>query len=455
MTRHPARLSRLLALVYLLVRLGLPEHAAQAVPPVQRMVLPNQLVLLVSKEHSLPLVTLQLSVDAGAWRDPQGAEGLAYMTASGLLQGTSTHTATALHEELTFLGAFLQASSGRDYATVRLQVLQRNLDRGIDLFLEVLTQPAFPEEEIRRGIEQTVATVQAAEGRPQQVVERAFEMALFLAGPYGHPVEGTPTSLPRLTREGLIAFHRTYYRPNNAILTVVGDITREEIAAKLLPRLAAWPAGKIPEMALRPQFAQGPKTVQIDRPVTQAHIVVGHAGIRRGNPDFYALSVMSYILGGRLVHEIQSKRGLTYAVNSLFDLGRYPGAFRIVLQTKNASAREAISLALQRMERMRQVMVSEEELERAKRYLVGRFRALFGTQAGLADLLGEVEYYRLGLDYLERYPSLVHSVTREDVLRVARAYLHPESPILVVVAHLKEAGLDEPGKSPPFRSSGP
>jgi zinc protease len=241
-------------------------------------------------------------------------------------------------------------------------------------------------------------------------------------------------------------FYRGYYHPNNAILAVVGDITAGEVQAKLLPRLAAWPTGDIPTTTFGSAFAQGPQTITIDRPIAQANIVLGHVGISRENPDFYALSVMNYLLGGggfasRLVEEIRDKRGLPYSVASFFEAGKHPGAFQIVLQTKNAQAQEAISLAVQQMERMRTEPVTENELEAAKRALIGTFPLRLGSQAQLAPFLTQVEYYGLGLDYPATYPSRIASVRRKDVLCVAQAYLHPQHRILVMVANLHEAGV--------------
>ena len=181
--------------------------------------------------------------------------------------------------------------------------------------------------------------------------------------------------------------------------------------------------------------------------ITQANVVLGHAGVSRENPDFYTLTVMNDILGGggfasRLVKEIREKRGLAYSVASFFETSKYPGAFQIVFQTKNASAREAIALALQEMERLRTEKVSEEELERAKQYLIGSFPFRLGTQRQLASFLTQTEYSRLGLDYAQQYPSRIRSVTREDVYRVAQTYLHPDSALLVIVANLQEVGLE-------------
>jgi zinc protease len=204
---------------------------------------------------------------------------------------------------------------------------------------------------------------------------------------------------------------------------------------------------EIPKVPFTVAFAKERKMIKIDRGITQANIVLGHAGISRDNPNFYPFTVMNYILGSggfssRLVEEIRIKRGLAYSVTSYFDAAKYPGSFQIVLQTKNSSAREAISIALQQMERIRKESVSEKELEGAKKYLIGSFPMRLDTQGKLAGFLTQVEYYDLGLDYAKKYPVLIRSVTREDVLRVAKKYLHTKNTILVVVANLKEAGME-------------
>jgi zinc protease len=442
------KISILLFIFIVLLRwfIFLPSRV-HAIPPVERMVLPNELHLLLCEEHSLPFVTFQLLIDAESSRDPFKEEGLSQITAKGLLMGTPQHSLTTLNEELDFIGASLNASSGRDYATLTLRILKKDLDKGLDLFMEVLTQPSFPEAEIRREVERTLAAIQSAEDQPGWVAEREFQKNLFLEGPYRHPVEGTKESLPHITRDSVLRFFQTYYHPHHAILTVVGDINYDEIKVGLLSRIGKWPKSEIPEKDFKSIFARGIKTIKIDRKITQANIILGHGGVSRGNRDFYALTVMNYILGGggfasRLVEEIRNKRGLAYSVDSFFDPGKYPGSFQIVLQTKNASAQEAISIALQQMKRIREEKVSEKELEGAKKYLIGSFSMRFDTQGKLANFLTQVEYYGLGSDYPEKYRSLIGSITAEEVLRVAKTYLHPDNYILVIVANMKEAGMD-------------
>src|SRR5512135_2577870 len=269
----------LMILGCLMVCVGLPEGGLRAMPPVQRAVLPNHLVLLASEDHSLPFVTLQLLIDSGSWRDPQGEEGLAYLAARGLLLGTLKRTVTQVNEELDFMGASLNSSSGRDYATLTLRVLKKDLDKGLDLLMEVLTQPVFPEEEVKREVEKTLAGIQSEEDQPDEVAEKTFIKTLFLDSPYGHPVVGTKESVPKLTREGIARFYRSYYHPNNAILTAIGDMTEEELKGKLISRLEKWPAGEIPKPSFVSKFEEEQKTVKVNRPITQANILLGHSGV--------------------------------------------------------------------------------------------------------------------------------------------------------------------------------
>jgi zinc protease len=422
-------------------------RAVHAMPPVQKIALPNQLVLLVSEEHSLPMVTIQILINSGSRQDPVGKEGLANLTSNSLLLGTLKHTITSLNEELDFMGASLDTSCSRDYAILSLRILKKDLYKGFNLLTEVLRQPTFPKNEIEREIQRTLGAIKSAEQKPMEVAEKSFRKALFLGSPYGHPVEGTQDSLSKLTREEVIQFYETFYHPNNAIMSIVGDITIGDIKGKLIPLLTEWPASKIQKKEVATRFAKGPEVVKIDRNISQANIILGQPGISRENPDYYALTVMNYILGGggfasRLLEEIRNKRGLAYSVTSFFDAGKFPGSFQIVMETKNPSAREAIDIALQQLKLILKERVSEKELEGAKKYFIGSFPMRFDTQMKLAGFLVQVEYYHLGLDYFDKYSSLIKTITSENMLRTAKKYLHPENYILVVVANLKEAKMD-------------
>ena len=419
-----------------------------SLPPTERTRLQNGLRLIVSEDHSLPFVTFQLIIDGGSRLDPPDKGGLSYMTARGLLHGTTRHTAQQMSQTLDFLGASLSSSSSKDYASVGLRVLKKDLIQGLNLFIETVTQPVFPEDEFRREIQRTLGAIKSEEEDPGDLSEKEFTKALFGATPYGHPVIGTEESLARLTRKDLVSFHDAYIRPNNAVLVIVGDVTPHEIKKSLIPRLESWIDRTVSQPSLEQSPASGAKILTKDRAITQANIVLGNVGSKRNNPDFFAMVVMNYILGGggfssRLFTEIRAKRGFAYSVHSAFDFKKYTGSFSISLQTKNASAREAISIVLDEIKKMQTEPVTDKELEGARKYLTGSFPLRLDTQAKLAGFLAQVEFYGLGVDYADNYASRILAVTKEDVQRVATKYLRPDNYILVVVGNLKEAGFGE------------
>jgi len=432
-------------IVTLLVAI-LSSSPCRALPPVERFVLPNQLVVLVAEEHSLPFVTFELLIDAGAWRDPSRKEGLASLTAESILLGTKNRSASEINEILDHMGTTLTGSCNWDYASISFRSLKKELDRGFAILMEAVTEPAFPDSEVQRRKQNTLGAIQSAKDNPMDTAQKEFRKLLFVNSPYDHPVEGTEESVPRLTREDMMEFYGTFYQPGISILAVTGDITMDEVKERIVPKLNLWKGGKAVETKAVTKFPENPKKSLIDRPITQANIVLGHGGIERSNPDYYALSVMNRILGGsglssRVGEAVRVKRGLAYAVYTNFHAPRFPGSFQLVLQTRNGSAGEAIGLGIKEMERIQQEMVSDQELETAKKYLIGSYPLRLNTQASLAAFLSQVEYHGLEMDYLERYPSLIRAVTREDVLRVARQYLHPDKYILAIVGNQQEIKL--------------
>lgn len=407
----------------------------------EREQLPNGLVWLFSEQRSLPLVAVQVMLKAGALRDPAGKEGLANLTAVLLLQGTKKRNATQIAEELDFLGARLSASGSEDYALVSLMTLKKDLAAGLDLLQDVLLNPAFAPKEIQQKVSQLLASFQSDEDEPGIVASRVFHRQLFGPHPYGYPPKGTPEGLKAISRDDLVAFHRTYYRPNNAIVSIVGDLSKEEASAALNRFFGSWEPAPVPALNLpTPPALNKPRVTVINKDITQANIVWGHLGIARDNPDFYAFQVMNYILGGggfasRLMDNIREKRGLAYSVGSSFDAGLEAGPFAVVLETKNDRAGEAVSQVIQEVELMRAKPVTERELEDAKSYLVGSFPRKMDSVAKRASLMGYVEFYGLGLDYPWRYPELVKPITPADIQKVAEKYLHPEKYLLVVVGN--------------------
>jgi zinc protease len=193
-----------------------------------RQELPNGLVWLFSEQRSLPLVSVSLLIKGGVLRDPPGKAGLANLTALLLTQGTKRRTATQIAQEVDFLGAKLGASGSDDYISVGLRVLKKDLEPGLDLLKDVLLNPAFAPDELKRKVTQLKASFKTDEDDPGIIASRAFHRRLFGKNPYAHPPKGTPQDLAVIKRQDLVDFHRKFYRPNNAILTIVGDLSLEE-----------------------------------------------------------------------------------------------------------------------------------------------------------------------------------------------------------------------------------
>jgi zinc protease len=421
-----------------------PPLAFGAGPPAERRTLPNGALLIVSEQHALPLVVMQILVDAGSRRDPHGKEGLAALTADLLTEGTKTRTASQISEAADFIGATLDAAADTDSASLNLTVLSKDLDTGLDLVTDILLRPTFPDAEVARRREATLATMKANEDDPGNVAQRAFLKALFGNEPYGHPVIGTPDAVRQLTRSDLISFYAAHYRPERAIITVAGDISAADITERLQTALQTWARSATAPFDYPGAAPTAAKTVAVQKPISQANIVLGHRGIARDNPDYYALTVMNFILGGggfssRLLDNIRTKGGLAYSVGSVFTVNKAPGSFEVVMQTKNASANDAIQRACAEVERIRREPVGDDELTDAKRYLTGSFPLRLDTTTKIAAFLTQVEFFNLGSEYADTYAQRINAVTKEDVLRVARQYLHPDALELVVVANLDQA----------------
>jgi zinc protease len=434
--------------IFLLISMLAATAAAQESAPSQvlgmRQELPNGLVWLFSEQRSLPLVSVNLMIRGGVLRDPPGKAGLANLTALLLTQGTKRRTATQIAQEADFLGAKLGASGSDDYTSVSLTVLKKDLEPGLDLLKDILFNAAFSKEEIKRKVTQLNASFKTDEDEPGIVASRAFHRRLFGNNPYAHPPKGTPEGLVAIDQKDLVDFHKKFYRPNNTILTIVGDLSLEEAQEWVTKIFGEWQAAPLPDLTVpAPSGVKDFEKIVIDKNISQANIIWGHLGISRNNPDFYALQVLNYILGGggftsRLLTNIRENRGLVYSAGSSFDAGLMPGAFAIDLETKNQSAAEAVTQVIHEVKKVRTQPVSAAELEEAKSYLVGSFPAKMDSVARRAALLAYVEFYDLGLDYPWRYPSLIKNLTPADLKQAAVKYLHPDRYLLVVVGNRNE-----------------
>jgi zinc protease len=412
-----------------------PAHPA---PAAHREVLPNGMVLLVAERPAVPIVSVRVFTRAGAVFDPPDRAGLANLTGALLTRGTAKRTGQQLDSAIEFVGGRLGAGAGRDGLWTSLAVLKRDLTLGLDLLQEVLLSPTFPEAELKRKVAEIRAGIQRSEVDPGTVASRALSRLVFAGHPYAVPVEGTRESVAHLTRDDVLRFYGDHVRPDTTIVAVVGAVTVDEARREVLARFGGWsrPAAPVPA---GPLAVGGPSTRvdRITRDLTQSTLLFGRQAVNQKDPDYHALAVASYVLGGgsasRLYTRVREQSGLAYAVYSYLSPGLYGASFVVSAQTRTAEAAKVAALIEGELARMQREIVSDRELAVAKDYLVGSFPLRLDTSSKMADFLVGVEQMGLGSDYADRYRDLVGRVTAADVRRVAGKYFGPAAFDRVVV----------------------
>jgi len=417
-------------LAVLLLLLAGPASAAG--PLAHREVLPNGAVLLVAERPAIPIVVVRVGVPGGAVHDPADALGVANLTAELLTRGTARRSGPELDRAIEFVGGSLEAGAGSDGAAVTLSVLKKDLALGLDLLAEVLRQPAFPADELARKVTDIQGALRRSEQEPETVAARELGRLMFPAHPYGRPAAGTIESVGKLTREQVTAFYQRHYRPDGASIVAVGDVTVADIRRELLQRLGDWTAPPTPVGAVaKAPLVAAAEERKIVRDLTQTTVLLGRPAIRQDDPDYFALAVATYVLGGgsasRLYTRVREDRGLAYAVYSSLLPARYGASYLVSLQTRTDGLVEAVRLTREEMARLGREPVAPRELALAKSYLIGSFPLRLDTSGKLARFLGAVEESGLGLDYPERYKERIARVTAADVQRVAAKYLDPTS----------------------------
>lgn len=414
---------------------------------IKRTVKSNGLTVLHVERQNLPIVMVTLLVKAGPVNEAAAKAGLANLTAELLTEGTKKRNAGEISSEIEFIGAGLNAYVDSDFTTISLSVLKKDAYKGFDIFSDILLNPTFIPEELERNREQIKGGLKQNEEDPHFVASKAFKKAVFGEQPYGRLVRGGIETIDNIKREDILMFHSEYYRPNNSILAVVGDITDKELESLLNRFLSEWKPSDIPKAPAVSKTEKTRKTVLVEKNITQANILIGHEGIRREDPDYYAVIVMNYILGGggfssRLMQSVRDEMGLAYDIHSYFAANKYGGIFEAGVQTKNESANAVITEVLKQIRGISKEPVTDKEIEDAKAYLTGSFPRRLDTNKKISGFIASMEFFGLGFDYIEKYPGYLNSVTKDDVLRVAKKYLDPGRYVLVVVADQKTAKIE-------------
>lgn len=422
-------------------------------PEAERTVLNCGAPLYMFQDRSLPLFSFFGIARAGSAFDPPGKEGLAALTAEVMRTGgTRSMSPVEVDRELEYMAAAVGTTVNHDAASISLSCLSKDTDRALRICCEMLTHPAFGAERINLRKEQVREAIRRWNDEPGQIVSREFRRLVYGSHPYAHPVIGEPGSMDGISRQDIIAFHGEYLRPPAMIFGVAGDFDRETVI-RLLNEAFGAAKGKAPPPLPPVEEPERRSLNYIRKETEQAHIMIGHLGIRRDNPDYLTVMLMNEILGAgsfssRLLERVRETEGLAYHTTTDFTANVQRGLFYAVCQTKEATATDAISIVMEEMERIRSARVSEEELARAKESYTNGFVFRFTTADQIVEQMAGIEFYGLPRDYLKTFLDRVAAVTADDVLRVAQSYLHPDRATILVLGQMEEFSepLDAFGK---------
>lgn len=417
------------------------------IPKSERVQLANGMVVYLLEDHELPLVSMTAYINTGSIYEPAEKAGLAGLTGAVMRSGgTKESPPEKLDAELEFMASAIESSIGADVGNVSLSCLKKNLDPTLSIFADVVMHPAFREDRVTLAKNRTIESLRRQNDDAKGVADRELRKDLYP----NHPLGRYPTiaSVKSITRDDMAAFHKRYFHPNTMMLAVAGDFDRKELLGKLEKAFAGWEKVSVDFPQVPPlQQDIKPEVLLAKKEINQSVIRMGHLGIDKNNPDLYAIRVMDYILGGgftsRLTTEVRSNQGLAYNVDSYFDVGRrFPGIFLAETETKSESTVKAVTLMRDIIAGMTRAPVTDDELKLAKDAIVNSFIFGFARTDAVVNQQLRLEYYGYPAGYLENYRDNISRVTKEDVLRVAQKYLHPERLVLMVVGNEKQ--FDKP-----------
>jgi predicted Zn-dependent peptidase len=410
-------------------------------PPVTRETLANGIQVFVVEDHELPLFRLSLTMKAGGFCDPAEQVGLAEITANVLRSGGSeVLPGDRMDEVLEGMGGAIETSGEALATSVSVNVLIEDSDKALTMLRDLLLHPAYPDDKLDLEIKQWRSAIARRNDDPGGIAQR--EVVKILYGP-DHPLSRNTeyAHLARIRRDDLVRFHRTYYQPQDAFLTVWGDFDTAAMLERVRDVLGEWPRGN----ATYPEVPPVPETsasinLATKTSVNQSTILIGHRGTTQKDPDFYALSVMSEILGGgfgsRLFNEVRSTKGLAYSVGSSLGAGlAYPGMFMVRCGTKSETTAEAVRACIDEVRKMKTQPITPAELERAKASILNSHVFNFTSRGQIVNRQASFVRWGYPSDFLDQYQRGIEAVTLEQVSAAAGKYLQPDRVAILVVGN--------------------
>ncbi len=394
--------------------------------------------VLFVRADAIPMIDIQIDFDAGDRLSPPGRQGLSSMVNALLAKGTGTLDEAAIAERFALTGAVRGGGAGDDGASASLRSLvsEAELDQAVSLLASILARPSFPADVLAREQARVIAGLRESATRPETIARRTFDALLYGDHPYG--VHAQPETVSAISRDDLLSFHAAHYSARRAVVSMIGAVSRARAAqiAEVLTRDLPVGVAVPPHLPLPAASAGGER--RLAHPASQSHILIGMPGIARGDPDFFALTVGNYVLGGggfvsRLYNEVRDKRGLAYSVYSYFSPQMQPGPFAIGLQTRKDQADQALAVVRDTLSRFVSDGPTEAELAAAKSNLIGGFALRIDSNAKILAQLAAIGFYGLPLDWLERWTDRVAAVTVAEVREAFSRHIRLDALATVVV----------------------
>ena len=433
----------------------LPKPGPQpklSLPPIEKTELANGLEIWMVEQKELPIVSMNLVLKTGSSNEPDAKVGVSTFMSQLLEEGTKTRTAADIANQLQSLGANINTGSGWDSTNVTLQTLTKNLDQALEIYSDVIQNPAFPAKELESRKTRSLIGLRQLRSNPNAISNVVYNKVLYGEHPYGRV--NNEATIKAITREDLVNYYESTFRPNNGVLIVVGDFDKAELKSKIEKSFANWKAGDVSARSLPvAKPIEKARIFIVDRPGSAQSVVsVGQVGVDRSNPDYYALNVMNTILGGgftsRINMNLREDKGYTYGARSGWSFRRGAGPFSAGGDIQTAYTKEAVAEFIKELNDIRGGRpVTQKELEYNKQSLIRRFPAGFETVGQMSQQLANLVVYDLPDSYINDYIAKVNAITVEDVNRVAKQYLDPAKMAIVIVGDRKviEPGLKELG----------
>jgi len=413
---------------------------AQAGVQIEHWKTPSGARVYFVENHGLPILDISVEFAAGSGADTAEKSGLASMTQHMIGLGADGLDEDRISKAFADVGAVFGGRFDTDRAGITLRTLSSERERrqALDTFMRVLQQPTFPEAVLDREKTRSIAALKEADTKPESIADRGFDRLLFGRHPYGLRGSGEVDTVAALQRDDLVAFYRARYTRGQAVVAIMGDLSRKEaeaIAESLTQGLPE--GGPVPPLpkVVPPEKAQ---TERISHPASQAHILIGYTGMTRDDPDYFPLWVGNYALGGggfasRLTEEVRQKRGLAYSVYSYFVPLEQPGPFQIGLQTKKEQAEEALKVVRETLEGFISKGITDKELKAAKDNIIGGFPLRIDSNKKILEYLAMIGFYQLPLTYLDDFIGKVEKVTASQIRDAFRRRIRTGDLVTVVV----------------------